>query len=117
MQDPESPQKEHVMKIETRALRDTRSLIENGTSLADVSRYVEENSHPSLWRLLAQAALDKLDLGVAETSFVRCRDYDGVQFAKRIATIPNELIRKAEVYSFFEDFETAEKLYLEVDRR
>lgn len=78
MQNPENPQPEFVTKIETRALRDIRSLIDKETSLDDVCQYVEDNSHPSLWRILAQAALNKLDLTVAEASFVRCRDYAGV---------------------------------------
>jgi WD repeat-containing protein 35 len=85
--------------------------------LEDVCRYVEDNSHPCLWRLLAQATLNKLDLTVAEAAFVRCRDYAGVQFAKRMANIPDERVRKAEIFPFFEDFEAAEKLYLEADRK
>lgn len=117
MQTPESLKPEYAMKVETRALRDIKSLIENGTDLLDVGRYVEENSHPSLWRLLAQAALNQLDLSVAETAFVRCRDYAGVQFSKRIANITDDGIRKAEVFCFFEDFDKAEKLFLETDRR
>lgn len=117
MQGPENLKPEYCIKLETRALRDIKSLIENGTDLVDVGRYVEENSHPSLWRLLAQAALNKLDLPVAETAFVRCRDFAGVQFSKRIANITDDTIRKAEVSCFFEDFETAEKLFLEADRR
>ena len=31
-----------------------------------------ENSHPRLWRLLATAALEDMDLNMAERSFVRC---------------------------------------------
>ena len=114
---PENPTKEQIITLDTRALRDTRLLIENGTSLSDVSRYVEDNSHTCLWRLLAQEALNQLNLQVAETAFVRCRDYAGVQLTKRIANISNELIRKAEVASFFGDFEKAESLYLEADRK
>ncbi|CAL8109802.1 unnamed protein product [Orchesella dallaii] len=117
MQASENLKPEYSMKLETRALRDIKSLIDNGTDLLDVGRYVEENSHPSLWRLLARAALNQLDLSVAETAFVRCRDYAGVQFSKRIANITNDVVRKAEVSCFFEDFEKAEALFLEADRR
>ena len=31
-----------------------------------------ENSHPRLWRLLATASLEDMDLNMAERSFVRC---------------------------------------------
>jgi len=117
MQNPESPQKDFLSRVESRSLRDIRSLITSGTSLEDVARYVEDNSHPCLWRLLARAALNALDLSIAEAAFVRCRDYAGVQFAKKISIIPDEKVRRAEVAAFFDDFETAEKLYLEADRK
>ncbi len=39
--------------------------------------YAEKHSHPRLWRLLATAALDDLELNIAEKSFVRCADYYG----------------------------------------
>ena len=38
-------------------------------------------------RLLAEAALDRLDLEVAEKAFVRCQDYPGIRFTKRIAKL------------------------------
>lgn len=66
--------------------------------------------------LLAEAALEKLDLKSAEAAFVRCKDYAGIQLVKRISSIQNEAIRKAEVKAYFKDYEQAEKLYLESDR-
>ena len=42
--------------METKSLRDTRHLLEKvGTKEAYL--FVEENSHPRLWRLLAESAL------------------------------------------------------------
>lgn len=38
-------------------------------------------------RLLSQTALEKLNLQVAELAFVKCKDYAGVQFVKRVAHI------------------------------
>ena len=35
-------------------------------------------------RLLAEAALEKLELEVAEKAFVHSRDYQGIQFVKRL---------------------------------
>ena len=35
-------------------------------------------------RLLAESALEKLDLEVAEKAFVRCQDYQGIQFVKKL---------------------------------
>lgn len=35
-------------------------------------------------RLLAEAALEKLELEVAEKAFVHSKDYQGIQFVKRL---------------------------------
>jgi WD repeat-containing protein 35 len=52
--------------------------------------FIEENPHPRLWRLLAEAAINALDLTMAEAAYVRCKDYPGIQFTK--------------VYYFFKHF-------------
>lgn len=38
-------------------------------------------------RLLSEAALQQLDLQVAEQSFVRCKNYSGIEFVKRISKL------------------------------
>ena len=35
-------------------------------------------------RLLAESALEKLDLEVAEKAFVKCQDYQGIKFVKKL---------------------------------
>ena len=66
---------------------------------------------------MAEAALDKLDLKNAEAAFVRCKDYPGIQLVKRISNIQNETLRRAEAAAYFKDFNEAERLYLDIDRR
>jgi WD repeat-containing protein 35 len=68
-------------------------------------------------RLLAEAAVKKLDLPTAEAAFVRCSDYPGIQFVKQLHNIHNDTLKKAEVAAYFKDFDQAEKLYLDMDRR
>lgn len=58
-----------------------------------------------------------MDLTTAEAAFVRCSDYAGIQFIKRLANIHSDQLKKAEVAAYFKDFDEAEKLYLEADRR
>ena len=41
----------------------------------DVVSFIEDNAHPRLWRILAEAALEKLDCNVADKAFVHCSDY------------------------------------------
>jgi hypothetical protein len=38
-------------------------------------------------RLLAESALEQLNLKVAETAFVKCKDYQGIEFVKRLGNL------------------------------
>lgn len=68
-------------------------------------------------RLLAEAALQKLDLQTAEQAFVRCKDYQGIKFVKRLGNLQSEAMKQAEVAAYFSRFEEAERMYLDMDRR
>lgn len=70
------PNDELVLDLEVKSLRDTRDLLEK-VGLKDALGFIEENPHPRLWRLLAEAALESLDLTMAEAAYVRCKDYPG----------------------------------------
>lgn len=43
-----------------------------------------ENPHPRLWRLLAEKALEDLDLLSAEKAFVKYGHYYGIQLVKNL---------------------------------
>ncbi|KAM8834110.1 WD repeat-containing protein 35 [Synchiropus picturatus] len=116
MKDPERPNKDNLINFEIRSLRDSRALIEK-VGIADASQFIEDNPHPRLWRLLAEAALQKLDLKTAEQAFVRCKDYQGIEFVKRLGNLHNEPMKQAEVAAYFSRFEEAERMYLDMDRR
>ena len=38
-------------------------------------------------RLLAESSLERLELEVAEKAFVRCQDYQGIKFVKKLAKL------------------------------
>ncbi|XP_016132225.1 WD repeat-containing protein 35 [Sinocyclocheilus grahami] len=116
MRDPEVPNKDYLINFEIRSLRDSRALIEK-VGIEDASQFIEDNPHPRLWRLLAEAALQKLDLKMAEQAFVRCRDYQGIEFVKRLSNLQSEAMKQAEVAAYFSRFEEAERMYLDMDRR
>jgi WD repeat-containing protein 35 len=40
---------------------------------------------------LAESALEQLNLKVAEQAFVRCRDYQGIEFVKRLGNLQVKL--------------------------
>ncbi|XP_075964142.1 WD repeat-containing protein 35 [Anarhichas minor] len=116
MKDPERPNKDNLINFEIRSLRDSRALIEK-VGIEDASQFIEDNPHPRLWRLLAEAALQKLDLKTAEQAFVRCKDYQGIEFVKRLGNLQSEPMKQAEVAAYFSRFEEAERMYLDMDRR
>ncbi|KFO69739.1 WD repeat-containing protein 35, partial [Cuculus canorus] len=116
LKNPEHPNKDYIINFEIRSLRDSRALIEK-VGIEESSQFIEDNPHPRLWRLLAEAALQKLDLQTAEQAFVRCKDYQGIKFVKRLGNLQSESMKQAEVAAYFSRFEEAEKMYLNMDRR
>lgn len=117
MQHPDKPNvSDHLDDLEVKSLRDTRNLLEK-VGLNEATTFVQENPHPRLWRLIAEAAVKELDLDAAEMAFVRCSDYPGVQLVRRLRGLHSEALRKAQVAAWFANYQQAENLYLEADRR
>ncbi|KAG7267731.1 hypothetical protein CRUP_026079 [Coryphaenoides rupestris] len=116
MKDPERPNKDYLINFEIRSLRDSRTLIEK-VGIKDASQFIEDNPHPRLWRLLAEAALQQLDLKRAEQAFVHCRDYQGIELVKRLANLQSEAMKQAEVAAYFSRFEEAERMDLAISLR
>ena len=96
LRDPDAPSDEFVLDLEVKSLRDTRDLLEK-VGLKDALGFIEENPHPRLWRLLAEAALEALDLQMSEAAYVRCKDYPGILFTKTLTKIQNPTIKKAKI--------------------
>lgn len=116
MEQPEKPSKDHLLKLEVKSLRDTRMLLEK-VGIAETAQFIEDNPHPRLWRLLAEAALKEVNLPVAEAAFIRSLDYRGISFVKKLHGISNVAIRKAYIATYFKQFDESEKLYIDSDRR
>lgn len=106
----------HLLQLRVKSLRDTEELLAH-VGITEAKQFIEDNPHPRLWRLLAEAALKQLDFETAENAFVRCTNYPGIQLIKRLRTIQSEAFQKAEVAAFFGNFDEAEKLYIDADRR
>ena len=76
--------------------RDTRALLAAGNE-ADAQAFIADNPHKRLWQLLAEHALQKLDLATAEKAFVHCNDYQGVQLVKHLGQLGDKIKQMAEV--------------------
>lgn len=116
MRMPDRPStQDHLVDFECRTLRDTRQII-NDVGIEEACQFVESWNHERLWHIIAEHALDKLELGVAERSFVHCKDLHGVQLVKKLNTLDSELKQRAEIKCHFRKFDEAEALYRQMDR-
>ncbi|XP_034481255.1 WD repeat-containing protein 35 [Drosophila innubila] len=106
----------HLIQLRVKSLRDTDDLLEH-VGLEDAKQFIEDNPHPRLWRLLAESALKKLELNTAENAFVRCANYPGIKLIKRLRNINSQILQRAEIAAFYGEFDEAEKLYMDADRR
>ena len=116
MNNPDSPESDCVVTYETRALRDTKEIIKS-VSIRDANEFVKDNSHPRLWRLLAEAAMSELELDTAYKAYIQCGDYHGVYFVKQIKQLDNEAKQKAEIEAYFHRLDEAEQIYKSIDRK
>ncbi|TMW62517.1 hypothetical protein Poli38472_005135 [Pythium oligandrum] len=113
---PEQPERSMIIEFQTRSLRDAKDLLDN-VGLAEACEYIQDHPHPRLWALLAEAALEQLDFGMAERGFVKCADYGGIQYVKRLQLLNDKIKQKAEVAAYFQQFDDAEALYRKIDRK
>eukprot|EP00117_Sycon_ciliatum_P031550 scpid22207/ scgid3975/ WD repeat-containing protein 35; Naofen len=115
MTSKEFPGKSCIVETEIKSLRDSRALLTK-VSVEEASQFIKDNPHPRLWRLLADTALEKLDLDLAERAFVNSQDFGGIQFVKKLRKLRTPEKQKPEVLSYFKNFEAAEKDYLSQQR-
>ena len=113
---PEEARPELLLDLEVKSLRDTRELLAR-VGLREAEEFVRDNPHPRLWRLLAEHALRALELEAAESAMVRCADYLGIRFVKRLRGVHEPGLRRAEVLGFLGAYDEAEQAYLDLDRR
>ncbi|VDM42438.1 unnamed protein product, partial [Toxocara canis] len=116
MKSPENPDKSYIVDVEIKSLRDAKNLLEK-MKIQEATAFIEKNSHPKLWSLLAEVALSRLDTATAEHAYVMLKDYAGIQLIKRVNSIQQEDFKRAEIAVFFGRVDEAEKIYMEHDRR
>uniref|UniRef100_A0A1X7V818 Uncharacterized protein n=1 Tax=Amphimedon queenslandica TaxID=400682 RepID=A0A1X7V818_AMPQE len=116
MKTPDTPVAELVVNLDVKSLRDTRQLLEK-VGFDDTFQFINDNPHPRLWQLLAESALKSFNFEIARKAFVCCSDYQGIQFVKRLQKLTSKEIVRAEVAAYYDDFDEAERLYIQMDRK
>lgn len=79
LKDPEDVKKitDLITNYEAKSLKDTRDFL-TSVSLKEAVEHVEKNPHPRLWELIAETALEKGNLAIAERSFIKTENYHGI---------------------------------------
>ena len=107
--------KEFIESFETKSLRDAKTMLDQ-VSVKEAADFIEKNPHPRLWSLLAEKALEKQDLLIAEKAFIKCEDLYGIRFIKKIQIVDEPNKKKAEIAAFYEKYEDAEQIYTTIGR-
>lgn len=97
-------------------MRDTRELITT-VSLKEAVDFVEQNPHTRLWKLITEAALEKVNLNLAERAFVKTEDYYGLQMIERLQHNDEKIKQKADIACFFKRYDEAEQIFKDIDRK
>lgn len=111
----EKPTRKHIINVEVKSLRDTKQLLEN-VNIGEAKKFIEDNPHPRLWGLLADAALKKDDIEMAEFAYIKSQNYGGIMQINKLRSISDAKTRKAYTALFLKQFDEAEGLFLEIDR-
>ena len=79
LKDPEDIKNinEMITHYEAKTLKDTRDYLTT-VSLKEAVEFVDKNPHQRLWKLIAETALEKMNLNIAERCFVKTDDYHGI---------------------------------------
>ncbi|UJR15120.1 hypothetical protein I4U23_002085 [Adineta vaga] len=112
----QAPSADYLTIYDNKILRDMKTACEK-LPLEQVSTLIEKDPHPQLWRALGEAALNHLDIKVAEHAFVKIHDYYGLQFLRRLQQFQGEQFKRAEIAAFLKHDEEVEKIYIDMDRK
>ena len=115
-QQPQPPERDLVVDYESKSLREVREKM-NSEGLAAGYEVAEESPHPRLFRLIAENALEALDLTMAEKAFVRCEDYHAIQLVRQLREMTDKMKARAEVAVYLKRHDEAEAVYREIDRK
>ncbi len=80
-------------------------------------RLAYEKGHQKVWKLIAEYALENMDFEKAKKAFIGAKDYQGLEFVKRVMNLKEDAIRKAEIYAYFKQYEKSERAFILMDRK
>lgn len=106
---------DYTANIESKHIKQLRETMAQSTSDA-ISYLIQFPFYSSLWNIIKEESLIKLDLETAKLAMVKCKDILGLQFVKRVETIKDERLQKGEVCAYLGKLKESEQIYFEMDR-
>ena len=80
-------------------------------------KFVEENSHQSLWKIIADKSLLDLDFLNAERALLKIDDFKTLKYVKRLQQLDDREKQRAEILTLQGKYEEAEKVYRTIERK
>ena len=80
-------------------------------------QYIDENPHPSLWKIVAEKALMDLDYLHAEKALLKVDDYKTIKFLKKVQLLDDRDKQKAEILILYGKYDAAESIYRNMERK
>lgn len=70
-------------------------------------KFVEDNPHQSLWKIIAEKALLDLDYLNAERALIKIDDFKTLKYIKKLQGLDDREKQKAEILTFYGKYEDA----------
>jgi len=80
-------------------------------------KFVEDNPHQSLWKIIAEKALLDLDFLNAERALLKVDDFKTLKYVKKLQTLDDREKQRAEILTLYGKYEDAEKVYRNIERK
>lgn len=100
---------------DSQSIREVKDIMEQ--SLPDAVNYIlQGSSSPTLWAIIGEYSLSNLQLDTASLAMLKCKDYKGLQFVKKLNKLSDPALKQAQVFAYLNRFEDAENIYIEHNR-
>ncbi|EAY22286.1 WD repeat protein, putative [Trichomonas vaginalis G3] len=118
LKDPMNPSTRFFRSHQTKQLRQLHQMLSARpeTSVEDIFAFAKKENKPKLWDSFAETVMLEMNFSLTERCYLETTNYRGLQFVKRIRTVKDPNIQRAQVLSYLGRFDEAESIYLSMDR-
>lgn len=116
--DPLKPKKSLFYLYESKPLRDLKLLLKSeGVSIEEITNYVQEKSHPVLWQLLAEHALENSNLTTAKKCLSELPSLACKYFIQKVTKqASNPKLQRAYILWYLKKYDEAASFFIQANR-